>query len=98
MSNCSLALQILPMQADRPTTLAVVDEVIAYIRQHTDHYEVAAFETTIEGPYEEVMAILQGAIQVAAQHHPKIFTNVKINLDMQGDVLTIDEKVEKHRQ
>lgn len=97
MSNSSIALQILPMGTDQEVTLKVVDSVIAYIASKTDHYEVAAFETTIVGDFDETMAILKGAIEVASQGHHKIFTNVKINYDAKGQVLEIEEKTAKHR-
>ncbi|MBZ6528000.1 thiamine-binding protein [Aerococcaceae bacterium DSM 111021] len=97
MSNCSIALQILPMGTDQETTLKVVDSVIAFIASKTDQYEVAAFETTIQGDYDELMPILKEAIQIASKSHHKIFTNVKISYDTKGPVLTIEDKTTKHR-
>lgn len=97
MSNSSIALQILPMGADQEATIQAVDAVIEYIASKTDNYEVAAFETTLVGEYDELMAILKVAIQIASDIHPKIFTNVKINYNGKGSVLGIEEKTIKHQ-
>lgn len=97
MSNSSIALQILPQGADQETTIKAVDAVIEYIASQTDQYEVAAFETTIVGEYDELMSILNESIKIASQVHPKIFTNVKINYNGKGSVLTIEEKTTKHK-
>lgn len=97
MVNCSIALQILPLGASQEATLEVVDSVIAFIASKTDNYEVAAFETTIQGDYDTLMPILKEAIEVASQTHHKIFTNVKISYDTKGSVLTIEDKTTKHR-
>lgn len=97
MANCSIALQILPMYTEQETTIRVVDKVIAYLKEHCDQVEVSAFETTIVGEFDEVMALLKGAIEVAGSEHSQIFTNVKINYHAGGQVLSIDEKVSKHR-
>ncbi|MBG9977931.1 thiamine-binding protein [Facklamia tabacinasalis] len=97
MVNCSIALQILPLGATQEATLEVVDSVIAFIASKTDNYEVAAFETTIQGDYDTLMPILKEAIEVASQTHHKIFTNVKISYDTKGSVLTIEDKTTKHR-
>lgn len=98
MSNCSLAIQILPQQTDQATVLKIVDRVIDYLRANAKSIEVSAFETTIEGNFDELILLLKGAIEVAGSQHHKIFTNVKISYDAEGHVLGIDEKVSKHRQ
>ncbi len=98
MSNCSLAIQILPQQTDQVTVIKTVDRVIDYLKKNADTIEVSAFETTIEGSFDELMALLKGAIEVAGAEHHRIFTNVKISYNAEGQVLSIDEKVAKHRQ
>ena len=98
MSNCSLAIQILPQQADQVTVIKTVDKVIDYLRENAATIEVSAFETTIEGSFDELMSLLKGAIEVAGSEHNRIFTNVKINYNSEGQVLSIDEKVSKHRK
>lgn len=96
MFNCSLALQILPMGIDQKKTIEVVDSVIEYVASKTDQYEVAAFETTIQGDYDDLMLILKEAIELAGKSHHKIFANVKISYDAKESVLSIEEKTSKH--
>ena len=57
--NASVAVQVLPMYPEKQKVLAVVDAVIAYIKSTGINYEVSAFETTMEGDYDQLMAILQ---------------------------------------
>ena len=57
--NASVAVQVLPMYSEKQKVLAVVDAVIAYIKSTGINYEVSAFETTMEGDYDQLMAILK---------------------------------------
>lgn len=98
MSNCSIAVQILPLASEEENTLKVVDQVIQYIQSQTDNYTVSSFETTIEGEFDEVMDVLKGVIEVAGKTHPDIFSNVKIRYKGEGQVLTTDEKTSKYRK
>lgn len=98
MSNCSVAIQILPLNSDEENTLKVVDRVIEFIESKTDQFEVSSFETTIEGEYEEVMAIITEVIKIAGEAHPDIFSNIKVRYKSEGQVLTTDEKTTKYRK
>lgn len=91
MPNASIALQILPLgEGER---LPIIDAVIAYLKSRHPNLVVTPFETVIEGDYEELMATLKGAIELAGRDCDNIFANVKIHY---GRILTIDEKVAKH--
>ncbi len=98
MKNCSVAVQILPMNLDEENTLEVVDKFITFIASKTDQYEVSSFETTIEGEYEEVMELVNEAIKIAGEVHPNIFANMKVRYKGEGQVLTTDEKTAKYRK
>ena len=98
MSNCSLAIQILPQQTDQATILRTVDKVIAYLKANAEKVEVSAFETTVEGEFDDLMNLLKGALEVAGTEHNRIFSNIKISYNSEGQVLGINEKVDKHRQ
>lgn len=95
--RASMALQILAMSVESDKRIEAVDKVIAYIRSTGLVYEVAAFETTIEGELHQLMEVLEESIRIASQIDPRIFTNVKVHYNAQGNVLSIDEKVSKHR-
>lgn len=95
--RASMALQILAMSVETDKRIEAVDQVIAYIKSTGLVYEVAAFETTIEGELDQLMKVLEESIRIASQIDPKIFANVKVHYHAQGDVLSIDEKVSKHR-
>lgn len=57
--NSSIAIQILPLSLPYNHVLSIVDKVIAYIASCNVSYEVSAFETTIEGEYNQLMEILK---------------------------------------
>lgn len=90
MINCSIAIQILPLETDK--RLDVIDEVINFILKKHKNVVVTPFETVIEGEYESLMATLKEAILIAGKNNKNIFTNIKINY---GSVMTIDEKISK---
>lgn len=90
--RASIALQILPLFQDIDR-LAVIDKVINYLQEQPVKQVVTPFETVLEGEWEELMAILKTAIELAGEEADNIFANVKINY---GEILTIDEKLEKY--
>lgn len=96
-NRASMAIQILAMSVESDKRIEAVDQVIAYIRSTGMVYEVAAFETTIEGELHQLMEVLEESIRIASQIDPRIFANVKVHYNAQGNVLSIDEKVSKHR-
>ncbi|MCW5908944.1 MAG: thiamine-binding protein [Chitinophagales bacterium] len=51
-------IQVVPL-TDIETALGMIDEVIALIQQSGISYTVGAFETTLEGEYEEVQQLLK---------------------------------------
>lgn len=92
MINASIALQILPLGTEE--RLALIDEVIAYLKNRHPDLLVTPFETVIEGDYDKIMTTLKGVIELAGKDCDNIFANVKINY---GRILTIDEKIGHHR-
>ena len=90
--KASLALQILPLSQD-VNRLEVIDKVINYLQSQPVKQVVTPFETVLEGEWDDLMAILKTAIELAGEEADNIFANVKINY---GEILTIDEKLEKY--
>ena len=90
--KASIALQVLPLSqgVDR---IAIIDQVIAYLQAQSVIMVVTPFETVLEGELDELMRILQEALEVAGQEADNVFANVKINV---GEILSIDEKLEKY--
>lgn len=99
--NASMAIQVLP----RPETenqkalLAVVDRVIEAIAASGLHYEVGAFETTVEGDLAELLSLLRHCLETAVSAGAKsLLSYVKIHYAPGGELLGIDEKTAKHRR
>lgn len=97
MANCSIALQILPLEASREQILKTVDAVIDYLQLQEVTLFVGPFETTIEGDFDDLMRLLQESVRRAGAVHASIFANVKINYHERGQVLSIEDKVAKYQ-
>ena len=98
MVEASVAIQVLPKVSETKETIRIVDKVIDYIKSTGLYYVVGPFETTVEGDYDTLMEIVKGCSTLCIEAGaPDVMTYVKINLSPKG-VLTIDEKVEKHKR
>ena len=97
--SASIAIQVLPQARNNNELCNIVDEVIAYIASTGLRYEVGPFETTIEGDsYDELMDIVKHCQHVAiAAGAPKVSVYVKIVYCPEGEILTIDEKIDKYK-
>lgn len=96
--NASVAIQILPKTENNEDTIVIVDKVIKYIESYGLKTHVGPFETTIEGDFNKLMEIIKESCLLAESSGAhKIMAYVKINYSSKGDILTIDEKIEKYR-
>ena len=94
MINCSIALQILPLD-NHDGRLKIIDKVIYFLQNKHSNVIVTPFETVIEGEFNELMDTLKEFFVLACEFSKNNFANVKINY---GDVLTINEKIDKFNQ
>jgi uncharacterized protein YqgV (UPF0045/DUF77 family) len=98
MYNSSVAIQVLP-KGEQADVIRIVDEVIAYIKSTGLSYIVGPFETTIEGDFDKLMEVVKQCQLVCIKAgSASVMSYVKINYKPEGGVLTIEEKITKHRQ
>lgn len=96
--NASVAIQVLPNVNSTQEVVAIVDRVIEYIQSTGVKYEVGAFETTIEGDFDQLMAIVKESHLIAIEAGcGRVSSYIKVVYAPAGSILTIDEKVTKHR-
>lgn len=97
--DTSVAIQILPAMTKQNEMIRVVDKVIDYIKSSGLPMQVGAFETTIEGEYDQLLEIVKqcGKIAVAAGA-PSLMAYVKIHYNPTGEILTIKQKTKKHEK
>ncbi|MDV8926904.1 thiamine-binding protein [Leuconostoc mesenteroides] len=94
----SIAVQVLPMTADTEEVIRIVDHVIAYIDKSGVNYQVGAFESTLEGDYDQLMDILKNLPKVAAEISDiPVMVYSKINMATDSDVLNIAKKTDKYK-
>ena len=98
--SASIAIQVLPEAPNDRELCRIVDEVISYIAKSGLRYEVGPFETTIEGDsYDQLMEIVKECQHVAVRAGaPKVSAYVKIVYRPAGDILTIEQKLEKYQR
>ena len=97
--NASVAIQVLPKVDGDEEVIRIVDAVIAYIKSTGLNYFVGPCETSIEGDYDELMEIIKECQKVAVAAGAKsVSAYVKINYRPEGEVLSIEKKVNKHHQ
>lgn len=96
--EASIAIQVLPaVQGEE--IIRIVDEVIAYIKSTGLNTYVGPFETTVEGDYDTLMDIVKECQLICIRAGaPSVASYVKISLNPDAGVWTIDKKVTKHHQ
>ena len=95
----SVAIQVLPKVQDTKEVCRIVDEVIAYIAGTGYNYFVGPFETTIEGPYDELMDIVKECQHIAVRAGaPAVSAYIKVAWRPEGGVLAIEQKIGKYRR
>lgn len=98
MIKSSVSFQVLPKTSSDNETIKIVDKVIAMIKKSGVNYEVGPMETTMGGDLKTLLKIVEKAQYICIKAGAKsVFTNVKIAYSPKG-VLTIEQKVKKHRK
>lgn len=93
----SIAFQIQPRTTSSAKAIEIIDKVIALVKKSGVSYEVGPMETTMEGDLDTLLKIVRKSQDIAIKNGAEfVFTNVKILYNPQG-VMTISEKVTKHR-
>jgi uncharacterized protein YqgV (UPF0045/DUF77 family) len=96
--EASVAIQTLPGVSDDDELCRIVDEVIAYIAGTGYNYFVGPFETTIEGPYDELMEIVRECQHIAIRAGaPSVAAYIKVSYKPEGEVLSIERKIGKYQ-
>ncbi|MDO5062712.1 MAG: thiamine-binding protein [Peptostreptococcaceae bacterium] len=96
--EASVAIQVLPKVND-DEVIRIVDKVIEHISQSDLSYVVGPFETTIEGPFDQLMDIVREAQRICIQEGaPSVMSYIKIALAPEAGVWSIEKKTAKHQR
>ncbi len=97
MHTINLGIQIIPKSKNQDT-YALVDRAIEVIAASGIKYEVTPFETVMEGPEDQLMAIAKKAQEaVLAAGAEEILVYYRMQIRPSSDV-TMDEKVKKYKK
>lgn len=88
----NLAIQVLPLGLPKIEAYKIIDEAIKCIRSSGLNYAVSAFETTIEGTYDEVMEVLED-IQLTCKRAgaTEVLINMKLQRSFVKDIFITDK-------
>ena len=91
----NIALQVLPKSKTKES-YDLVDEAIKVIQNSGLKYQVCPFETAIEGPYDEIMKLVEKVQETCFNNGAEeLMVYIKIQNRKDGQV-TIDEKMHKY--
>jgi uncharacterized protein YqgV (UPF0045/DUF77 family) len=93
--SVNVSLQVLP-RAEGTDIYDLVDRAIGVIQASGVPYEVGPMETTMEGNYDELMAIAKEALEECMDAGADRIVAL-IKLDWKRGGLTADEKIGKYR-
>ena len=93
----NLAVQVLTLHQSQEDAYKIVDVAIACIESSGLKYAVCPFETVVEGPYEQVMKLLD-SIQEACKTAgaSSLLVNMKLQRSFEKDIY-IDDKIGKYK-
>ncbi|MFD1426808.1 uncharacterized protein (TIGR00106 family) [Kroppenstedtia sanguinis] len=95
MANANVSLQILPRGASDEEVYARVDEAIQVIQASGVKYRVGPMETTMEGDYDQLMAIVKEAQEaVVKAGGSRVLSIIKVDYKPTG--VTMEEKTGKY--
>ena len=93
----NLAIQVLPLGISKEQAYKIVDHAIKCIENCGLHYEVGAFETVVEGDYDEVMELVANIQEQCKQAGAQeLLINMKLQRSFIKDIKIID-KTGKYR-
>lgn len=96
MPNINLGIQIIP-KSNTLDSYQLVDQAIAVIAASGVKYEVNPFETVMEGPEDQLMAIAkkaQEAVLAAGAEEILVYYRLQIR---PGQDVSMDDKTNPHR-
>ena len=92
----NVVIQVLPLGIPKSDAYKIVDAAIGCIQSSALKYRVCPFETVIEGPYSDVMKLLDD-VQLAcnAAGAEEVIINMKLQRSFIKDV-SIGDKMEQY--
>lgn len=92
----NIALQVLPKSKTKET-YDLVDDAINVIKESRLKYQVCPFETAIEGPYDEIMELVE-KVQKSCFNEgaDELLVYIKIQ-NRKDSKVTIEEKMKKYK-
>lgn len=95
-TTINLAIQVLPLELPKEEAYRIVDEAIHCIQQSGLQSLVTPFETVVEGPYAQVMQLLEDVQEACARAGAgEVIINLKLHRNFTKPV-AIGDKIDKY--
>lgn len=99
MNNCSIAIQVLPQVSGQDKVRDVVDACINLVEKRGYSYMVGPFETTVEGPFDDMMDLIKDITKLAADEGSgQVYAYTRIVYDNTQEVWSIEDKTGKYQR
>lgn len=89
-NQINLGIQIVPI-ANPDEGYPIIDACIAMIQESCIQYQVTPFETVLEGPYEELIALVNKLYSLALSKSEELVINIRIHAKNGLDVFGSDK-------
>ncbi len=86
----NLGIQVVPI-LEAKSGYPIIDACIELIQQSGLNYQVTPFETVLEGPYREVMDLVDQIYARANELSAEIVLNIRIHSKRDTDVIASDK-------
>jgi len=86
----NLGVQVVPI-LEAESGYPIIDTCIELIRQSGLNYQVTPFETVLEGPYKEVMQVVDLVYHKVNELSPETVINLRIHSRRDSDVIASDK-------
>ena len=99
--EAGMAIQMLPKTKENTDakTVEIVDHVIAHLKASGLNVFVGPFETTVDGPFDQLMQLQKECFEICIEKGAySVAGYIKIYFTPGEGVLSIAEKVDKHHQ
>lgn len=86
----NLGIQVVPI-LDANSGYPIIDTCINLIQQSGVKHEVTPFETVLEGPYKEIMQLVDQVYHKVNELSPETVINIRIHSKRNADVIASDK-------
>ncbi len=90
MKQINLGIQVVPI-LNVDACYPIIDACIKLIQESGIQHQVTPFETVLEGPYDDIMNLVDQICQTANALSPETVINIRMHSKRDQDVYAVDK-------